>query len=166
MMVDRDGRNRLAECIRHLAAGVLTNRQFEATAEFDSADPAIRAVFWGGPWFLYDDFSNYRLRGGYRLTPAVRREAARWVLFLKTDLPYEWPIVRRSILGDAIWLLTNVATVGHVARVAQCRFQKYGDISVWPFIHRSDYEAALGNPPYLSRPSNGGVQPPPAAGRG
>ena len=31
------------------AAGVLTNRQFEDKGEFESADDAIRAVFWGGP---------------------------------------------------------------------------------------------------------------------
>ncbi len=165
-MVDRDGRNRLAECIRHLAAGVTTNWEFEDEAEFDSPDPAIQAVFWGGPWLLYDDFSNYRLRGRYRLDPAVRREAARWVLFLKTDLPYEWPVVRRNLLVKVAWVLANLVTVGHVARTAQRSFEKHGDISVWPFIRRSDYEAALGNPPYLTGPSNGGVQPPAANSRG
>jgi hypothetical protein len=86
-MIDRAGRDRLAECIHQLAAGVVTNQEFEDKGEFKSADEAIRAVFWRGPWALYDDFRNYRLRGKHRLSPAVREEAARWVLFLKSDLP-------------------------------------------------------------------------------
>ncbi|MGH7490040.1 MAG: hypothetical protein ACREMY_31205, partial [bacterium] len=90
-MVDRAGRDRLAACIHQLAAGVLTNYDFEDEAEFDSTDRAIAAVFRGGPWLLYDDFPKYRLRGKCRLDPRVRKEAARWVLFLKTNLPYEWP---------------------------------------------------------------------------
>jgi hypothetical protein len=149
MTVDREGRDRLAECIRHLAAGVMTNREFESKGDFDSPDPAIQAVFWGGPWLLYDDFRNYRLRGAYRIDPAVRREAARWILFLKTDLPYEWPVIRRHFMGNVARLLTNLVTLGHVARRTQRRFEQKGDVRIWPFIRRADYEAAVADPTYL-----------------
>jgi len=115
-MIDRAGRDRLAECIHQLAAGVLTNRQFEDKGEFESADDAIRAVFWGGPWLLYDDFRNYRLRGKYRLDPRVRKEAARWVLFSKTNLPYEWPVARVGVLASIVWVFANLLTLGLVAR--------------------------------------------------
>ena len=43
-MIDRAGRDRLAECIHQLAAGVLTNRQFEDKGEFESADDATGVV--------------------------------------------------------------------------------------------------------------------------
>lgn len=158
-MIDRAGRDRLAECIHQLAAGVVTNHEFENKGEFKSADEAIRAVFWGGPWLLYDDFPNYRLRGNRRLNPAVRKEAARWVLFLKSDLPYEWPVNRRGVLSAVLHAVANLVTLGLVARRAQRNFERGGDITIWPFLRRTDYEAALRRPPYLNGPSNYGTQP-------
>jgi hypothetical protein len=163
-MIDRAGRDRLAECIHQLAAGVVTNHEFEDKGEFKSSDDAIRAVFWGGPWLLYDDFRNYRLRGKYRLTPAVRKEVARWVLFLKSDLPYEWPMSQPGILS-VLRAVANLMTLGLIARRAQRKFERFGDITVWPFLRRADYEAALRRPPYLNGPSNYGMQPA-AFGRG
>ena len=153
-MIDRDARNRLAEGIRHLVAGVITNVEFEDRALSRSSDPAIAAVFLGGPWFLYHDIVRYKLRGADRLSPAVRREAARWIIFLKSDLPYEWPVQRRGILGAVAWVALCIFTLGYSARVAQRRFAQHGDISVWPFIRRSDFDAAVSKPTYLAKPSN------------
>jgi hypothetical protein len=153
-MIDRDARNRLAEGIRHLAAGVVTNDEFENRVLSRSSDPAIEAVFLGGPWFLYHDLMRYRLRGAYRLSPAVRREAARWIIFLKSDLPYEWPIQRRNILQSLAWIALCLLPLGYCARVAERQFARHGDISVWPFIRHSDFEASLGMPTYLAKPSN------------
>jgi hypothetical protein len=158
LMIDRDARNRLAEGIRHLAAGTITNVEFEARALSSSADPAVHAVFLSGPWFLYHDIMRYRLRGRNRLSPAVRRGAARWILFLKTDLPYEWPIEPRGLVGSLVWIVVNLFTVGLFARRAQRRFAQSGDITVWPFVRRSDYELSLTRPPYLALPSNHPLQ--------
>ena len=133
-MIDRAARDRLAESIRQLAASAMTNWEFESKAA----------------WQLYDDFGNYRLRGRDRLDPLVRREAARWVLFLKTDLAYEWPVARCNVLRAVGWVLANLVTAGQAARRARHEFEKHGDISVWPFSRRSDYETALSTPPYLS----------------
>ncbi len=143
-MIDRAGRDRLAECIHQLAAGVLTNHEFEDKGEFESADDAIRAVFWRGPWLRYDDFPNYRLRGKYSLDPRVRKEAARWVLFLKTGLPYEWPVARVGVLAGMVGAFANLMTLGLAGRRAQRQFERCGDITVWPFLRRADYEAAFG----------------------
>ncbi len=157
-MIDRDARNRLAEGIRHLAAGIVTNVEFEQRALSSSPDPAVHAVFVGGPWFLYHDLMRYRLTGTHRLSPAVRREAARWVLFLKADLPYQWPGERRGIVGSLLWVILNLFTAGSFARGARRRFTQSGDIAVWPFVRRSDYELALTRPPYLAKPSNNRLQ--------
>ena len=151
--IDRAGRDRLAECIHQLAAGMVSNREFERKAEFASADDAIRGVFFGGPWVLYDDLRIYRLRGRDRLDPRVRRDAARWVLFLKTDLPYEWPATPFGLLGGIVYVLANVLTLGRVGRRARRQFARHGDIAVWPFVRRADYEAALSRPPYLNGPT-------------
>lgn len=157
-MIDRIARDRLAEAVRHLAAGTMTNVEFEERALSASADPAVHAVFLGGPWFLYHDLMSYRLKGAYRLSPAVRREAARWVLFLKSDLAYEWPVSRRGLVCSLAWVVLNLLTAGFLARSAQRRFAQSGDVAVWPFVRRSDYEAALTGPPYLAKPSSHRVQ--------
>jgi len=157
-MIDRNARNRLAEGIRHLAAGTITNVEFEERALSSSTDPAVHAVFVGGPWFLYHDLMRYRLKGAHRLSPAVRREAARWVLFLKSDLPYEWPVERRGIVGSLVWVVLNLFTVGFFARSSQRRFAQPGDIAVWPFVRPSDYEVTLTRLPYLAKPSNPRLQ--------
>lgn len=98
-MIDRSARNRLAEGIRHLAAGAISNIKFEERSLSSSNDPAVHAVFIGGPWFLYHDLVRYRLRGAHRLSPAVRREAARWILFLKSTC------LTNGRLSDAVWLV-------------------------------------------------------------
>jgi len=157
-MIDRNARDRLAEAIRHLAAGTITNVEFGERALSSSADPAVHAVFLGGPWFLYHDLASYRLKGAHRLSPAVRREAARWILFLKSDLPYEWPVDRRSMVGTLSWVVINLFTFGFLARGAQRRFAQSGDVAVWPFIRRSDFEGTLTRPPYLAKPSNHRLQ--------
>jgi hypothetical protein len=153
-MIDRPARNRLAEGIRHLAAGLVDNVEFEDRVLSRSSDPAVRGVFLCGPWFLYHDVVRYRLRGAHRLNPAVRREAARWVLFLKTDLPFEWPVEHRGILASVAWMVLNLVSMGFFARNSQRQFAQRGDVAVWPFIRRSDYEAALAKPPYLANPSD------------
>ena len=157
-MIDRDARNRLAEGIRHLAMGLIKNFELEEEALSDSADPAVHAVFLGGPWYLSHDLMRYRLSGKNRLCPAVRRDAARWVLFLKTDLPYEWPVERRGFVGACGFVLLNLLTLGFLARKAQRQFARYGDMSVWPFVRRSDFEATLTKPTYLAKSPSRRIQ--------
>lgn len=153
-MIDRFSRDRLAEGIRHLVAGQTTNWQFEDYSEVPSEDPALKAVFYSGPWLLYDDWPQYRLRGRHRIESAGRHEIARWIMFLKTDLPYEWPVPQRGYLRQLAWILANVVTLGALTRRQHRFFAMAGDIQVWPFLRQSDYEAALTSPVYLGIPSN------------
>jgi hypothetical protein len=157
-MIDRDARNRLAEGIRHLAMGLIKNFELEEEALSDSADPAVHAVFLGGPWYLSHDLMRYRLSGKNRLCPAVRRDAARWVLFLKTDLPYEWPVERRGFVGAWGFVLLNLLSLGFLARKAQRQFARHGDMSVWPFVSRSDFEATLTKPTYSAKSPSRRIQ--------
>jgi hypothetical protein len=78
MMVDRESRTKLGELIRHLAAGQITNDEFEdRLLPLGSADPAVWEVFSSGAWCLYSDLWEYRLTGKYRLPKEARREVAR-----------------------------------------------------------------------------------------
>ena len=146
-MIDRASRNALAEAIRALAAGVISNFEFEKRVPLQSPDPAIDALFSGGAWFLYSDLSEYRLIDKHRLPRAATSEIARWVLFLRTDLPYEWPTIagpRRILMG-----VLGVTTLGFSSWLYRRSFRRLGDFEVWPFVRRSDFNEALACPAYL-----------------
>ena len=53
-MIDREARTKLAELIRHLVAGIITNDEFDDRRP-NSTDLAIRDVFYWGAWHLYSD---------------------------------------------------------------------------------------------------------------
>ena len=146
-MIDRRARDRLAEAMRALAAGLISNDAFENDRlPSSSDDAAIREIYSNGAWGLYSDHHEYRLRGRYKLNDKAKEDVARWVLFLKTDLPYEWPVTTRRLLP----LLANVFTLGLANKYYFWpRFRAHGEIEVWPFVRRADYEAALNHPPYL-----------------
>lgn len=144
-MIDREARDKLAEGIRALAAGQITNDQFEdGRVNYRSQDPAITGIFDSGAWHLYDDLSEHKLAGQYRLTRDAKAEIARWILFLKTDNEYEWP------KSPWYWPLASLLTFGLLSLVRGAWFRRQGDIDVWPFLRRSDYERVLASPPYLS----------------
>ena len=148
-MIDRDARNTLAEAIRSLASGLITNDEFEdKRLPHSNDDPAISEVYSKGAWLLYSDLQEYRLSGIHRLDDKTKTVIARWVLFLKTDLPYEWPV--STFKQGLLRLLSNLLTLGAANRFYAYRYQGSGDIDVWPFLRRSDYEAALQKPVYLN----------------
>lgn len=147
-MIDRIARDHLAEALRALASGLISNNEFEnSRLPYSKNDMAIRAIFFRGAWMLYSDLHEYRLAGSNKTDHATKSEVARWVLFLKTDLPYEWTVCSTpETLG---MLMANILTLGMANRLFIPRFEAQGDISVWPFIRKSAYEAVLHNPPYL-----------------
>lgn len=142
-MIDRQARKELAEALRALASGLISNDEFERRIP-DSTDPAIRHLFADGAWRLYSDLREYRLKGKHRLDSSTKAAVARWVLFLKTDQPFEWPQPRP--LTALALLCANLITLGFAARHFQRRYRTAGDWSVWPFISRAAYEHALTSP--------------------
>src|SRR5580704_7663751 len=116
-MVDQQARRKLAEGLRHLVAGRITNDDFEqryAAGAMGSNDGAVRHVYEAA-WTTYSDLETHRLTGRYRLDRAARRDVARCVLFLKSARPYEWPAP--SKLADLAWLPVHLATLGVSSRI-------------------------------------------------
>ena len=140
-MIDRQARDQLIENIQHLVAGLISNDEAEDRMPWNSKDPAIQAVFVGGPWQLYSDSHQHKLDGKNKVSEAQQFESARWILFLETDLPYEWPLQNR--LSSLLWLPLHLLTLGLTSRYRQNRFSRNGDVSVWPFLRYSDYSSAL-----------------------
>ena len=148
-MVDRAARNKLAEAIRALASGLITNDEFEdKRLPHSKEDTAISEVFSKGAWLLYSDLEEYSLSGFHQLDEKTKSVVARWVLFLRTDLPYEWPV---SNIGQGLLrFIANILTLGAANKSYESKYQACGDIEVWPFLRQADYELAMQNPVYLN----------------
>ena len=102
-MVSLSERRVLALALRRLASGRSSNDDFDADCPTASSDRALQAVSWAG-WTLYSDYYNYRLRGHRSLSPETLEAVARCVVFLHSDLEYEWPPEpKRGLFG---WLVT------------------------------------------------------------
>lgn len=108
-------------------------------------------MFYNGAWPLYDDLHKHKLTGKWAIPVEGKPIAARYILFLKTDLEYEWP--RKTGIKEVPWAFLGLFTLG-IASLIRNRIKtkgERGDKTVWPFYRRSDYEAALEVPPYLNR---------------
>jgi len=142
-MIDREARDLMAVQMRHLGCGLITNFQFESSLP-PMRDPAIAEIFHYGVRQLYRASAEERLRGDLALTKEGRRNYARAILFLKGDLPYEWPSwtgARSSLIAVA-----SVCTLGYAGAMAHVLWKRSGDYSVWPFRRTGDFERALKTP--------------------
>ena len=144
-VIDTATRLRLALRLRRLASGRSTNDDYEEEWLSRATDPGIRAIFTQG-WTLYSDMRSYRLRGRDSLSLEARHAVARWVLFLQTDLEYEWP---PAPAWDAVTLLAAGLSLGRVDLRDWGQWQDSGDVGVWPFFRQSDYRRACRWPRFL-----------------
>src|SRR5512143_2868744 len=119
-MVDRIARLRAGELLRHFAAGQISNDEFEDSFPSRSLDAAVQELR-SEAWFLYDDLREYRLAGKDRLSSEMRHQIARWVLFLHTELEYEWPV--RTLPATLLLTVANFCTVGLVGYLWRSRFR-------------------------------------------
>ena len=140
-MIDRAARESLAEKLRQLACGAITNCAFEEHRR-SRTDPAVHEIAECLAWPHYDDFSEHRLVGDYALTDGRRKDFARAVLFLKSDCEYRWP-KRSGVVGWG----------GYFRRVFTFGLAKPkvigGAVRYWPFWSEDDYRDALKRRPYL-----------------
>ena len=147
-MVHRSSRDALARALRHYVAGLITNDELDEL-EVDWRDRGAVAVHERA-WALYDDMYTHRATGDHYISRELRREIARWILFLHSDLEYLWP--EFSFMQIKNWLM-NFLTFGwwerNKARIFN-EFMQAGDFSVWPFISARDFEQSVSNPKFLA----------------
>ena len=148
-MVDRHARDKMALLLRQLATGRITNDEFEDRQPLGSPDPAMAEVFYRGASGFYSDLDEYRLAGRHRLSRSERREMARLILFLKSDLEYEWPCLK--LWKELLWVVGGILTLGLAGRrLYWCRTGAHGEVRVWPFLRQEDFERAVRHPCYLA----------------
>jgi hypothetical protein len=141
-MIDRAARDNLAERLRHLVSGLATNYQFERGA-IRSADPVISEIEFRLAWPVCDDLQEHRLTEGHAISLGHRLDFARAILFLKSNLPYEW----KSHVGFR-GFLNGIFRLVPLSRKSRLDASA-GDLRVWPFFRKADYDAALKQAPYL-----------------
>ena len=148
-MIDRPTRDHYAVLLRHFIAGQMTNFQYED--KFDNisitlggADPAVLEIFQA-MWYTYDDICQHTMTGDHAFRGPNRETAIRFILFLYSDVPYEWPTVK---LSGCLFNLLTLGLYGKMKRRKSSR--NSGDDTVWPFFRREDYESARKNPRLLN----------------
>jgi hypothetical protein len=141
-MVDRVSRDSLAEKLRQLASGAITNFAFEEGYRRSRTDLALHEIAECLAWPHYDDMSEHRLEGEHALLDGRLKDFARAVLFLKSDCEYRWP-KRSGLVGWGVYF-RRIVTSGFSKPKA-----KGGDVRFWPFWSEEDYRAALKRQPYL-----------------
>jgi hypothetical protein len=150
--IDKVARRRLAELIRHLAAGRITNFEFDDAVP-QSQDRAVHSIYRNGLWPLYDDLQCHRMTGKWTLTPQERGWMARIILFLRSDFPYRYPVA-----GRWRWLYAlpaKLLTLGLFDAVWWRYASRSGDKSVWPFYSKEELERALEQPVHLRGRADG-----------
>ena len=148
-VTDRKARDKAAELLRHFAAGRITNFDLENRWP-SSVDQAILNME-STIWCFYDDFKEHTLQGPFALAPPMRRALARWIVFLHTDEPYQWPNIAYPGIRPLhrSWLTRRLGLVNLATRREQ-RFLKAGAFEVWPFISLQSYENARRRPKLLA----------------
>ena len=147
-MIDRIARNAMAEAPRHYLAGLSTNFRFDdALHEIQSADVAIKAIRTQ-LWLIYDDLREHRAKNDWQLSEHQREIVVRTILFLKSDIEYQWPTVPAWYI--TLRPLIGVMTLGKALRLLD-RAYEFRDVDdVWPFRNAAEIHAATSEPKYLA----------------
>jgi hypothetical protein len=133
-MISRESRDRLALALRRYVSCRISNDELHEIP-VDARDRGALAVKHAA-WMLYSDLKNHFNVGKYELSPLGRREVARLIVYLHSNVEYQYPD----------WSLKDVAlsllTLGWWKRVRSRDFEKVGDMSAWPFVRSIDVETA------------------------
>lgn len=147
-MIDRNARNAAAEAIRYYLSGASTNFTLdEKLFGLKSSDAAIDAIR-KQLWLIYDDLREHRHDGAWKISADQREIVIRIILFLKSDLEYQWPSVPSWYRSTRalVWLLT----FGFGSRALDRRFEFRDIDSVWPFHSSEEVQGAKNDPKYLA----------------
>lgn len=147
-MIKRDEREALALALRRLASGRSTTSEFDEHFPCASDDPGVEAISWIG-WTLYSDYRTYLLRGRHALPPEAMEAVARCILFLHSDIEYEWPPVPKRGLGGTLLAVLSLGWLDKRGDRDRLSDAAGGDALLWPFLRRTDYDAACQNPRFL-----------------
>ena len=167
--------------MRHLSVGHITNDDFEdrilddvtsgwlpeqyyiakeAKIDYPIIKPMLELC-----WCLYDDTKRHKLIGRHKLSNEQLKDIARYILFLHSDLEYEWPyidvtnpLIKFSFKDILLIILTLGQNIRDESTKRKHQIEELsdkGDMDIWPFYSRQDYEEQLKKQPFLKdKPEN------------
>jgi len=142
-MVDRKKRDLLIKKFRELLSGSITNLEYDDFEDkFASDDDPATWLIWEQTWRLYDDFKEHKVE----LTQEGRQYFARCILFLYSDLEYEWPY---PTFKHKLKRIATVLTLGLIPCFKESKYSRMGCFVVWPFFRKDDFERAKRNNKFL-----------------
>lgn len=137
-----DERRQYAELIRQFLSGRMTNHQYEdrCDAILDNADTAVGQVYYE-LWTSYCDLREHYVGLKHGMSRDARHTAARWIMFLHSNRPYEYPT------SGCLPILISILTLGIVRKPDP---KSAGDSHCWPYFRESDFEHDLSRPKLLA----------------
>jgi hypothetical protein len=120
----------------------MTNHQYEVQCDelLDNGDEAVNQVYCR-LWYNYCDLRKHRMGLKHDMTRDGRRLVARWIIFLRSGRPYEYPIY------GCLPTLIAFVTLGLIRKRDPMSF---GDSDVWPYLIRDDFLYDLARPKLLN----------------
>ena len=139
-MIDQAARHSLADAVSDYLSCSISNAEFDRRIfSIRSEDPAIRNIR-SGLWLLYDDLTDHKNEGKWKLSDADHAVLLRTILFLKSQFEYTWPSPPTWYLVAR--LCVAILTVGLGTKLVDKRFGKMPDSELWPFRSHSDISNA------------------------
>ena len=152
-MVDHGARAKAFQSLRRFVACETTNDEYEDEYPLPelfgrrrSSDRAVRAIYEFS-WSWFDDIYPHKLEGKHSLTEEAGLIAERCLLFLQSDLEYEWKEGRFIGNGSVSSVLVTLGLTQYclslTEQLAAHLDQPEGDASVWPFFRKTDYDKVV-----------------------
>jgi hypothetical protein len=138
-MVDREARKQGAQLIQQFGAGIITNDDFDNDFPRSRTDPALGEIH-DRLWLSWDDRFTHRLTDKYRLNQEGQALFQRCVLFLHSNLEYEWRRFRPAGIKLIFFRMLHLQKAEVLEQQAVERLREFGELDVWPFRRREDYE--------------------------
>jgi hypothetical protein len=142
-MIDREARAQLARDLMRVAAGHITSDELEERFfSLATSDRAVKEI--GGLWSMdLSDLHARRFRGKDALPKKTKHELARSILFLKTELEYEWPSYGLAeVVNRLLGLASHGVWTALLALVRRFESRPTLDKSAWPFRTTDELDRA------------------------
>jgi hypothetical protein len=134
-MIDRQARDSAANALRDFMKGSISNRECERRYPRSKGDPAVWSIY-SYIWFFYSDSSEHVLSGKHSLTQEGLAFMERCLLFLQSDLDFQWPNTKVHIWYPVLRLIG----LGGIVNRRIEKQMSVGDKEVWPFLRKADYD--------------------------
>ena|SRR5882724_9195409 len=134
-MIDRHARDVAAQTLQEFINGSISNRAYERRYPKSQDDPALAGIY-ANIWFCYSDTSEHTLTGKHAMTDEGRATVERCLLFLKSDIEFQWPTTKLRLWYSVLRLVG----FGRLVNRRVGNEMSVGDVDVWPFLKKAEYE--------------------------